>query len=520
MGKRPHRTSDDGREVSQQADRSLPQGPFANSEPPKKVQHMNARSLVSLCAALATSLLFAVPACAEKLSLVGGTVINPADGRIIENALLIIDGGKIESIGSGKEKEIPPGSRRIECKGKFIIPGLWDMHVHLAGVTADPKWSKHSLLPLLIANGITGVRDMGGNLDALLSWRREIEAGTLVGPRIFAAGPFLADGKPGTPDTLLVANPEQAHQAVREVKSRHGDFVKVLSKLSRESYFAIADEAKEQGLDFVGHVPDSISATDASNAGQKSIEHIMYSNLAFDCSSQETELRQKRADAALKRDSPGMGKIRDRANATFDPKKADALWQTFIRNKTWMVPTLIGTYTLAHQLEAAMNVNDPRLAFLPPALRAQWSAEAIAKDVSAEVAKWYGEQFDFDLKLARAMHSAGVPMLAGSDSLDPLNYPGSSLHEELKLLVRAGFSPMEALQAATINPARFLGRDNAGGFGTLEPGRLADIVVLDANPLAAIANTQRISAVIINGRLLDRAELNRLLDEARSASHD
>lgn len=482
---------------------------------------MKARSLVSLCGAVAASLLFTLPARAGKISLVGGTVINPADGRIIENALLVIDGEKIESVSSGKEKEIPPGSRRFECKNKFIIPGLWDMHVHLAGVTADPKWSKHSLLPLLIANGITGVRDMGGKLDALLDWRREIEAGTLVGPRIVAAGPFLADGKPGAPDTLLVANPEQARQAVREVKSRHADFVKVLSKLSRESYFAIVDEAKEQGLDFVGHVPDSVSAADASNAGQKSIEHIMYSNLAFDCSPDETELRQKRAEAALRRDSSAAAKIRDMANATFDPKKANALWQTFIRNKTWMVPTLIGTYTLAHQLEAAKSLNDPRLAFVPPALRAQWTPEAIAQEVSAEAAKWYGEQFEFDLKLARAMHAAGVPMLAGSDSLDPFNYPGSGLHEELKLLVRAGFSPMEALQAATINPARFLGRDDADGFGTLEPGRLADIVVLDANPLADIANTQRINAVVLNGRLLDRAELNRLLEQARSAvSHD
>jgi imidazolonepropionase-like amidohydrolase len=158
---------------------------------------------------------------------------------------------------------------------------------------------------------------------------------------------------------------------------------------------------------------------------------------------------------------------------------------------------------------------------VPPALRAQWTSEAIAQDVSAEAAKWYGEQFEFDLKLARAMHAAGVPMLAGSDSLDPFNYPGSGLHEELKLLVRAGFSPMEALQAATINPARFLGRDDADGFGTLEPGRLADIVLLDADPLADIANTQRISAVVTNGRLLDRAELNRLLEQARSAvSHD
>lgn len=482
---------------------------------------MNSHPLVRFCTAAATLLLFALPIRAEKIFLVGGTVINPADGKIIENALLVLDGNKIASVASQKGNEAPAGSRSIDCKGKFIIPGLWDMHIHLAGVTADPKWSKGSLLPLLIANGITGIRDMGGNLDALLSWRREIEAGTLVGPRIIAAGPFLGDGKPGAPDSLLVPNPEQGRKAVQELKSRHADFVKILSKLSRESFLAIADEAKKQGLDFVGHVPDSINATDASNGGQKSIEHIMYSNLAFDCSSQEGELRRQRAEAVAKRDTPAIGKIRDAANASFDPKKAGALWWTFIRNKTWVVPTLIGTYSAAHQLEAAANQNDPRLAYIPPALRAQWTPEAIAKDLTPEVAKWFGEQFEFDLKIARVMHAAGVPMLAGSDALDPGNFAGSGLHEELKLLVRAGFTPMEALQSATINPARFFGRDNPDGFGAIKAGGLADIVILDANPLDNISNTERISAVVVNGRLFDRAELDRLLEQARSSvSHD
>ena len=482
---------------------------------------MNSLSLVRLTIASALPLLFVLPIHAEKIYLVGGTVINPADGKIIENAVLVIDGNKIESVASQETNEGPPGAGSIDCKGKFIIPGLWDMHVHVAGLTADPKWSKDSLLPLLIANGITGIRDMGGNLEALLSWRREIEAGTLVGPRIIAAGPFLVDGKPGTPDSLLVPNPEQGRKAVQELKSRHADFVKILSKLNRASFLAIADEAKKQGLDFVGHVPDSISAAEASNAGQKSIEHIMYSNLAFDCSSQEGELRAQRAEAMAKRDSAANGKIRNAANASFDPKKAGALWQTFIRNKTWVVPTLIGTYSAAHQLEAAANVSDPRLAFIPPALRAQWTPEAIAKDLTPELAKWFGEQFDFDLKLARAMHAAGVQMLAGSDALDPGNFAGSGLHEEFKLLVRAGFTPMEALQSATINPARFFGRDNPGGFGAIKAGRLADIVILEANPLDNISNTQRIHAVVMNGRLFDRAELDRLLEDARSSvAHD
>lgn len=471
--------------------------------------------------ALALVLFCVPPIHAQKISLVGGTVINPADGRIITNAVLVLDGNKIESIGTRREKEVPVGSRRIECDGKFIIPGLWDMHVHVAGGTADPKWSKGALLPLLLANGITGIRDMGGNLDALLSWRRETEAGTLTAPRIIAAGPFLADGKPDTPDTLLVANPEQARRAVQEVKSRHADFVKILTRLDRESFLAIADEAKKQGLALVGHVPDSITATDASNTGMKCIEHLFYSNFAFDCSAQEKALRQQRAAAMTKRDSAALGKIRTAAEASFDPKRADALWQTFVRNKTWVCPTLVAIQIVAHQLDLAAKTDDPRRAYVPPALRARWAPAAIAKDITSDNAKWWAEQAAYDMKLARAMHAAGVSMLAGSDALDPFNYPGSSLHEELELFVQAGFTPLEALQSATINPARFLGRDQDGGFGAIEPGRLADLVILEADPLDDITNTQRITAVIANGRLFERAELDRLLERARaSVAHD
>ncbi len=482
---------------------------------------MRTQTLAGWAVAFTLLLLAGTDLHGEKVYLVGGTVINPADSMIIEDAVLVIDGNKIESVSSQKEKEVPSDFRVVDCKGKFVLPGLWDMHVHLAGVTADPKWSKDSLLPLLLANGITGIRDMGGNLDALLSWRREIQAGTLVGPRIIAAGPFLYDAKPGAADTLPVANSEQARSAVQNVKSRHADFVKILTSLSRESFFAIVEEAKKQGLDLVGHVPDSISATEASNAGMKSIEHIFYSNLAFDCSAQEAELRAERTAATAKKDSAALGKIRTAAEATYDSKKADALWQTLIRNKTWVCPTLIAIETVAHQVDLAAKTDDPRLAYMPPALRAQWTPAAIAKDVTPEDTKWWAEQAAYDMKVARAMHAAGVSMLAGSDSLDPLNYPGSSLHRELQWLVRAGFTPMEALQCTTINPARFLARDKAGEVGAIAAGRLADLLILDANPLDDIANTQRISAVVTNGRVYDRAELDRLLERARaSVAHD
>lgn len=181
----------------------------------------------------------------------------------------------------------------IDARGKFLIPGLCDMHVHHAGVAADPKWSKTTLLPLLIAYGITTVRDMGGDLAALQHWRKEIAEGKLVGPRIYCPGPMLDGGKGEPPDLLAVTTPNEGRTAVRDLQAKRADFIKVFSRLDRESYFAIVEEAKMQGLSLVGHVPNALHAREVSEAGQKSIEHIFYSNLTFDCSVREDGLRQK-----------------------------------------------------------------------------------------------------------------------------------------------------------------------------------------------------------------------------------
>ncbi len=258
------------------------------------------------------------PAESSSLALTHVTVIDGTGAEPLSDRTVLITGDRIMSITTATP---PPGARVIDGRGKYLIPGLCDMHVHIAGVAADPKWSKATLLPLLVANGITTVRDMGGDLGASQEWRKEIAAGKLVGPRIFAPGPMLDGGKAQPPDLLAVATPNEGRAAVRDLQAKGADFIKVLSRLDRESYFAIADEAKKQSLSFVGHVPNALSAVEAAEAGQKSIEHIFYSNLTFDCSAREDELRQKSAEARAKRDSAGAGAARDEANASFSPEK-------------------------------------------------------------------------------------------------------------------------------------------------------------------------------------------------------
>ena len=228
-------------------------------------------------------------------------------------------------------------------------------------------------------------------------------------------------------------------------------------------------------------------------------------------------MRKKSAEATAKRDDAGAAAARDEANASFSQEKAEALWQTLVRNKTWVVPTLVAIQTIARERELARSA-PAGLAYLPPALRKTWSPNEIEKQVSPKVAQWYQAQFENDMKLARAMHAAGVEMMAGSDSLDPFNFPGPSLHEELKLLTEAGFTPLQALRAATSKPAEFFDATGAGGWGTMQSERIADLVLLDADPLVEIGNTRKIAAVILGGKFLARDDLDHMLSRARAAA--
>ena len=455
----------------------------------------------------------------KSLAIDHVTVIDVDGGPELADQTIIVRGDSISVVAKSGSVEIPKDAQRIDARGKFLIPGLWDMHTHVAGINANPAWAKQTLLPLLVANGITGIRDMGGDLDALESWRREIENGTLVGPQIVAAGPMLlparrsgASSEPVDPAILRVGTEEEARAAVDSLQKRGADFIKII-EVSRENYFATANESKKDSIPFAGHIPSEITASEASDAGQKSIEHIIYSSLAFDCSAQADELRKKKQEASSKRDEQAVADVTDEANRTFSAERAAALWQTFQKNGTWVTPTLFSIWVNAHQLEDSPD--DPQLAYLPESLKMEWlPAKNPTKD-DRDTAAWWQKQFENDRKLTGEMHRAGVRLLAGSDSLDRYVFVGTSLHRELQLLVDVGLTPLEALQTATTNPAQFLGRKNGG---TILQGNRADMVLLDGDPTKSIANTSNIAAVVLRGRFLAREELDEMLGKARAAA--
>ena len=449
-----------------------------------------------------------------RLALQHVTVINGTGAPPRADQTVIVANGRILSVGPANQIKPEKSDKVVDAHGKFLIPGLWDMHVHIAGILTNPAWSKDVLLPLLLAHGVTGVRDMGGDLATLLSWKRDVESGALLGPHIYAAGPWLSSVGKKSPEQYPVANTEAARAAVRDLKQHGADFIKFLSITSRDVFLAIADESKKQNLTFVGHLPLDVGAAEASKAGIRSIEHLYYSDFAFSVSSKETELRQQMLTAEKNGDGSLAAKTREEAVATYSPEKASALWKTLKANNTWVTPTLEGIFVVGHPLP--LHFDKALLADLPQSLVNDWQAGPPESSPLAARIKELAKLAGNDWKLTREMHAAGVPLLAGSDSLDERMVPGISLHLELAQLVKAGFTPLEALQCATQRAAQFLGRES--DWGTVSVGKQADLVLLSRDPSPDISNSSTIDSVIFRGEYLDRAALDRLLKNAREAA--
>ena len=451
-----------------------------------------------------TPILAQKPAAADLLVLNNVTVVDVRTGTLQPEQTVILEHNHIFSVGPSKSAKYPRNAPSVNCRGLFLMPGLWDMHVHLVFGDWFPDAQEISL-PLFVINGVTAVRDMGSELDIVQRWRNEIEAGRLLGPRIYTPGPMLDGPKPRFPSSLAIATPEDAHRAVTDLKQRGADFIKLQSLIPRDAVFAIAEEARKQEIPFEGHVPDSVRASEMSEAGMKSFEHLIG---IFEGSSPAE-------DDFLK-----GNKTEGRFLATYEPARAAALAAILAKNQTWQCPTLVWERG-GNLIDASDFSKDERVKYVP----ASWKNKTW-KRFTEEITQGYGTDdlatrkkfIEKELEVVGMLHKAGVPFLAGTDTPAGVHiFPGYSLHEELQRFVAAGFTPLEALQTATINPARFFGIEDQAG--TVEKGKFADLVLLSANPLEDIANTQKIAGVIVNGWYYRGAELDKMLGRVEAAAH-
>jgi imidazolonepropionase-like amidohydrolase len=439
------------------------------------------------------ALLLAVAKSATAQCTIAFTRVNVVDGSSPSERreqTVVIHGNRIVDVVPSGSWPVSHCARVVDGRGKYLIPGLWDMHVHTDVVRG------RDVLALYVANGVTGVRDMAGRLATLRGWRDEIARGALVGPRIVAAGPYLEGGEVPIPH-LLARTPDEGSAAVDSLVALGADFVKVHGRLSPATYFAIARRARARGIAFAGHVSQAVGAAAASDSGQRSLEHLL--GIPAPCTPAESLALRPRlpVQAAL-----GRCSSRDLA----------PLYATFVRNDTWVTPTFTAAQEIALWPTRAVP-GDSLARYLPDSLR-RFVLEIfpMPDSIPAGADSAGRAMFEKRMKQVTTMYRAGVRILTGTDAPLRNSPPGFGLHDELALLARGGLTPFDILKAATWEPARYLNMLDSAG--TVAPGRVADLVLLDANPLRDIRNTRRIAGVVANGRYFDSTERLRLLRSA------
>lgn len=432
-------------------------------------------------------------------------VVDVERGRVLLDQTVVVTGERITAVGPSGSVPIPRKAQVVDARGKYLIPGLWDMHVHLGS-------TGRSSLALYVANGVTGVRDLGGHFAQVATWRDSIRSRALLGPRIVLAGPiveragWLADMRGSarargdtTPEGLLaeriaVETPEDARRAVDSIAALGADFLKLRNDPAPAALAELLRAARARGLSVAAHIPVPITPERLARLEFASIEHGYIGVTG--------------------------GRITSALEAATDSTRR-AVFQSLAARGVAYTPTLITANAARLTPDSLIRAIaqdtagrlDPRRRYLAPALAREWLRELATRDSESPI-DWLALYTGWarDLTAAR---DAGVLLLAGSDPGAPMVFPGFSLHDELMALVQdGGLLPVDALRAATLNPARFLGSTDS--LGAVEPGKLADLVLLDANPLENINNTRQIRAVVRNGRYLDRAALDRLLSETEA----
>ncbi len=441
------------------------------------------------------------------LAIIGATVVDVAGGTLQANRTVIVTGGRIVAVADSPDGFAPAAA--VDGTGRFLMPGLWDNHVHFGGGPALIEENRN-LLPLYVAHGITAVRDAAGDLSpSVLEWRTAVAAGALQGPRIFTSGPKLEGIASIWPGDLEVGTPAEVMAALDTLKGMQVDFVKITENtLKPDLYLLGVREARARGWKVSAHVPMAVTLDQASEAGLSSIEHMSY--LLRGGSPREAEL-----SAAV-----GAGKLASAAALTsmvdtFDQGTAVATYRRLAARGTAVTPTLNGSRILAY-LDQETHASDTYLQYLGPGLKATYEGRvtsAAAADAAAVTRRH--DRFEQAARLLPLLRQAGVTILAGTDAgfLNSFNYPGIGLHDELEILVRYGLTPQQALVASVVNGPTFLG--HAGDYGAVAPGRVADLLLLDRNPLEDIRATRAIRGVVLHGRFFDRSALDAMLDDTR-----
>ncbi|GAC1687251.1 MAG: hypothetical protein NVS9B3_05770 [Gemmatimonadaceae bacterium] len=467
-------------------------------------------STAALLAATAASVAVAQPN-RDRVALTHVTIIDVETGARRRDQTVILADGRIAAVGASASLESPAGTRRVNGRGKFLIPGLWDMHAH--------TYRSLNIVPALyLANGVTGIRDMGSRIGVqpVLALRDSIRAGLVRGPRMVVGG-MVSNLTPGIDSTSATTVTPATARAIVDSLARLGvDFIKVV-QLTPATFFAVVTAAHANGLHFAGHLPWGVDLRVASDSGMLSHEHLW--GILTACSTTEDSLRSVIADRpgppeAPRDDSRVEGRFVSALTARRDWAKCDALFQRVARNGTFVEPTLLVARELGWPREFA-HANDPRLRYVHSGERERWLRVHSAPPWTID-APGNRALFTAYADLVRRIGATDVRLLAGSDAGYPFVYHGFSLHDELATLVAAGLTPLRALQTATLNPARYLGATDS--LGTVAAGKVADLVLLDADPLADIHNTTRIQAVVANGRYLDRDALDRLLRGAATTA--
>ncbi|MFF6991342.1 amidohydrolase family protein [Streptomyces sp. NPDC010273] len=441
------------------------------------------------------------------------TVIDGSGAPPASDMTVVVEGGRITAVAPSARVRLRPGTRTVDLTGRYLMPGLIEAHTHSDG--------PETVVPALYAlTGVTTVREMRGE-PVHHEWRRKIRSGELLGPRWVIGSPIV-DGTPSlwaadVGPTIEVADAAEARRAVRRVKREGADFVKVYSRLSRESYFAIADEARRQGLPHLGHCPDTVRIAEASAAGHRTIEHLHALLLAT--SRHEKEIRRlldavridPKDPSSLSRYHSWFQQVHPlewRAVQGYDRGLSDALFRSLATHATTVVPTLSVHRTLELPDDVPTRAEDWK--YLPAWQVESWPDQltALTGGRTPEQKRQIREIYAHRLRLVSELHGMGVRLAAGTDTGTGYLVPGFALHDELALLVSAGLTPAEVLHAATQDAARTLGLPDVG---TVARGRAADLLVLDADPLRDIRNTRSIHGVVVDGRWIPPEERRQLL---------